>query len=229
MSVGPDTTSVTAADAARQEGRRDVYAEILRLAIKGLADGSEDRDRVALLIERSDTISMLRRVCASFGDNYWPDSLHLADIIEKHLERHLYDEVAPRCTYIHHDGIRCVLAEHEGDVEHQAAIADVIRVYGNPSYSADETPARTRCCLALDAVSEGWQRNCRFCGAAHVECNVATYLASGDTVEGVKLFGACCSECKQSAKPVKTAHSVSPEVSSHPWLVCREHPTGGKA
>jgi hypothetical protein len=32
---------------------------------------------------------MLRRVCAKFGDNDWSDDLRLADVLEKHLLRHL--------------------------------------------------------------------------------------------------------------------------------------------
>ena len=32
---------------------------------------------------------MLRQVCAKYGDNDWPDNLHLADVIEKHLLRNL--------------------------------------------------------------------------------------------------------------------------------------------
>jgi hypothetical protein len=40
--------------------------------------------------ERSDVIKTLRSVCKSFGDNDWLDDLHLADVIEKHLARHLW-------------------------------------------------------------------------------------------------------------------------------------------
>jgi len=39
--------------------------------------------------ERNDAIVMLRQVCEDWGDNDWADNLHLADIIEKHLWRHL--------------------------------------------------------------------------------------------------------------------------------------------
>jgi len=42
--------------------------------------------------ERAQTVLSLRRVCAQFGDNDWPDDLHLVDIIEKHLERYLGDK-----------------------------------------------------------------------------------------------------------------------------------------
>lgn len=39
--------------------------------------------------ERDETIAMLRHVCEEHGDNDWPDNLHLADVIEKHLWRNL--------------------------------------------------------------------------------------------------------------------------------------------
>ncbi len=35
-----------------------------------------------------ETRAMLRYVCGEVGDNDWPDTLHLADVIEKHLFRH---------------------------------------------------------------------------------------------------------------------------------------------
>jgi hypothetical protein len=41
-------------------------------------------------LEREKTISALRELCAAFGDNDWPNDLHLADVIEKHLGKHLH-------------------------------------------------------------------------------------------------------------------------------------------
>jgi hypothetical protein len=43
----------------------------------------------ALASEREAAVRALRAVCADHGDNDWPDNLHLADVIEKHLHRHL--------------------------------------------------------------------------------------------------------------------------------------------
>lgn len=37
------------------------------------------------------TRAELRRVCEEFGDNDWPDELHLADVVEKHLRTHLHE------------------------------------------------------------------------------------------------------------------------------------------
>ena len=46
----------------------------------------EDR---GLILERRDTVKMLRNICESYGDNEWEDNLHLADVLEKHLWRWL--------------------------------------------------------------------------------------------------------------------------------------------
>ena len=40
--------------------------------------------------ERAETVQKLRAICAEFGDNNWPDDLHLADVLEKHLLRNLW-------------------------------------------------------------------------------------------------------------------------------------------
>jgi hypothetical protein len=39
--------------------------------------------------ERDDVRKVLRCICEDFGDNDWPDDLHLVDVIYKHLYRHL--------------------------------------------------------------------------------------------------------------------------------------------
>lgn len=49
----------------------------------------------SLLRERSDVVKLLRELCAAYGDTDWPDSLHLYDVIEKHLARHLYRRFPP--------------------------------------------------------------------------------------------------------------------------------------
>lgn len=42
--------------------------------------------------EREQTISALRNICSTYGDNDWDDDLHLADVIAKHLHRNLNDK-----------------------------------------------------------------------------------------------------------------------------------------
>lgn len=70
-----------------RDGSRAVYRELLSMALSGL--GRKDLKAEALVLERAETVALLRRVCAEHGDNDWSDDLHLADVIEKHLERHL--------------------------------------------------------------------------------------------------------------------------------------------
>ena len=72
---------------AYEQGRREVYADIIRSAIRGL--GYEGRPLESLVAEREAAISALRNLCAKHGDNEWSNNLHLADIIEKHIGRHL--------------------------------------------------------------------------------------------------------------------------------------------
>ncbi len=72
------------------EGARAAWLEILREAVRHLhhfdaPEGDAERWR----IERDETVGALRRICRGHGDNDWNDELHLADVIEKHLERHL--------------------------------------------------------------------------------------------------------------------------------------------
>lgn len=69
------------------EGSRRAWTGMLRLCIAEL--GEADREKHAWILERQETVAMLRRVCALVGDNDWPENLHLGDVIEKHLYRHL--------------------------------------------------------------------------------------------------------------------------------------------
>jgi hypothetical protein len=70
------------------QGRQAAFLRMLNHLIVEL-HGKTDLTVEELLAERIDAIHALRRVCARFGDNEWPDNLYLSDIIEKHLERHL--------------------------------------------------------------------------------------------------------------------------------------------
>lgn len=73
------------------QGANAVWRNLLQQCVMHLelGLGDEERDRLALLRERSEAIAMLRRVCAEFGDNDWPDDGYLPDIIEKHLGDHI--------------------------------------------------------------------------------------------------------------------------------------------
>lgn len=79
---------------AYQDGRRATLSRLLMHFAGELYTTREEarlrspEERLAFLeAERLDTISALRELCAPLGCNDWPDTLHLRDIIEKHLGR----------------------------------------------------------------------------------------------------------------------------------------------
>ena len=43
--------------------------------------------------ERQAIVNQLRVLCDEYGDNDWPDDLHLGDVIEKHLARSLNEDL----------------------------------------------------------------------------------------------------------------------------------------
>ena len=74
-------------------GSRSAYRNMMTYCLQnlGVSNSTEIEIKIVKLIsEREDAISTLRSVCEECGDNYWPDELHLSDIIEKHLARYLY-------------------------------------------------------------------------------------------------------------------------------------------
>ena len=69
------------------KGEKAVWQQFLQLALTQL--GYQDYQAEHLIKERVRAIEALREICGEFGDNDWSDNLHLADIIEKHLRKHL--------------------------------------------------------------------------------------------------------------------------------------------
>jgi len=49
-------------------------------------------DKAQWSLERIDVVAKLREICGEFGDNEWSDDLHIVDILDKHLQRHLEDK-----------------------------------------------------------------------------------------------------------------------------------------
>lgn len=69
------------------QGERQVWVSILQQAMSNL---NPDEKAIAQLVsERAQAINTLRDICAEHGDNDWDDNLHLRDILDKHLFRHL--------------------------------------------------------------------------------------------------------------------------------------------
>jgi hypothetical protein len=69
------------------EGRKAAYRDILGEAISVL--GREGATEEVLIAELEDVRRTLRTLCKEFGDDDWDDKLHLGDVLEKHLGRHL--------------------------------------------------------------------------------------------------------------------------------------------
>lgn len=79
-------------------GQAGVYRELLGIALRGLGvehvpDGEAAKERriAALEAHLADVRAQLRMLCEDFGDNDWDDDLHLGDVIDKHVGRHLHD------------------------------------------------------------------------------------------------------------------------------------------
>lgn len=73
-----------------RRGQRSAWRRVLHHALQELhydQESSTVEDRLHRMIaEREDAIATLRRLCDDYGDNDWPDDLHLSDVIDKHLD-----------------------------------------------------------------------------------------------------------------------------------------------
>lgn len=76
-------------EAAFERGNRAAWVAMLGVCIGKLGYSDAEAKHVAWIKEREEAVAMLRRVCEEHGDNKWPDDLHLADVIDKHLSVHL--------------------------------------------------------------------------------------------------------------------------------------------
>lgn len=75
------------------QGNRAAWSKILSDSLQQLGyDDPAITQKHRWILEREAVISQLRDLCGEFGDNNWDEKLHLADVVEKHLGRHLYSE-----------------------------------------------------------------------------------------------------------------------------------------
>ena len=70
-------------------GNRAAWSKILAECVRQLGHKSTAAAHAAWITEREEAVVQLRELCEEHGDNDWPDDLHLGDVIEKHLGRHL--------------------------------------------------------------------------------------------------------------------------------------------
>ena len=68
-------------------GRKSAFRSLLGECAREL--DKKDLRLAGSLSELHDAREALRRVCKDHGDNDWDDMLSLADVIDKHLARHL--------------------------------------------------------------------------------------------------------------------------------------------
>lgn len=71
------------------QGERRAWATMLDDCLKNLGYNGDENERIGWITEREEAISVLRRLCADYGDNDWDENLSLADILTKHLEDYL--------------------------------------------------------------------------------------------------------------------------------------------
>ena len=74
-----------------EAGSRAAWAAMLSTCLERLGYDSPEAKAATWASYEEEIRATLRRVCEDYGDNDWPDDLHLVDVIEKHLVRHLPD------------------------------------------------------------------------------------------------------------------------------------------
>ncbi len=84
--------------AGRRDANRDTWRNLLDLCLSKLGYDNPSAAKLGWIFERESAVAKLREVCGEFGDNDWPDALHLAEIIEKHLANHLHEEQDQRAS-----------------------------------------------------------------------------------------------------------------------------------
>ena len=72
-------------------GSRAAWHSMLQLCLRELDVDDPIAGQVQWVSEREQTVAMLRDICERHGDNDWDETLHLADVVDKHLGRYLED------------------------------------------------------------------------------------------------------------------------------------------
>lgn len=81
-------------DVAYTEGYRLALRQHIMLGLAHLGYEGAEKKALQWVVEREQAIGQLRALCKEFGDNDWDEQLHLGDIIEKHLGKHLHGVAA---------------------------------------------------------------------------------------------------------------------------------------
>jgi len=70
-------------------GQQIAWLELLRLAMDKLGYDGTVGAAERWVLEREAAVATLRLLCERYGDNDWTPDVHLSDILDKHLRRHL--------------------------------------------------------------------------------------------------------------------------------------------
>lgn len=70
-------------------GSRMAWLSMLQMCLRELGVDEPAAGQARWISEREQTVAMLRQVCERHGDNDWDETLHLADVVDKHLMKHL--------------------------------------------------------------------------------------------------------------------------------------------
>lgn len=76
-------------EASYLRGSKAAWRQMLARCLQALEIDDSVASKARWLLEREEVIVKLRSLCEDFGDNDWDDQENLADVIEKHLARHL--------------------------------------------------------------------------------------------------------------------------------------------
>ena len=70
-------------------GSRAAWLAMLQTCLHNLDVDDVAAGQAQWVSEREQTVAMLRQVCEQHGDNDWAETLHLADVVDNHLMKHL--------------------------------------------------------------------------------------------------------------------------------------------
>ena len=87
----PTDEEVEASEQKWLDGNRAAWVRMLSECLRELGYDSGEAGAHRYILEREAALAQLRMLCEYFGDNEWDETLHLADVIDKHLGRHLHD------------------------------------------------------------------------------------------------------------------------------------------
>ena len=85
-------------------GSRAAWLSMLQTCLRELGVDDPAAGQARWVSEREQTVAMLRQVCERYGDNDWPDTLHLADVVDKHLGKYLAADTLNRSRFTDIEG-----------------------------------------------------------------------------------------------------------------------------